>query len=103
VWRVREALPPGAQYVAVSRLEGVAGARFVHVPGYALRPAWEWREGDVVKETFDVVVPSDALPGRYTWRVGWYDVRHPNAALTDERSRMAGTDEHPVAMVEVEQ
>ncbi len=59
--------------------------------------------GDVVKETFDVVVPSDALPGRYTWRVGWYDVRHPNAALTDERSRMAGTDEHPVAMVEVEQ
>ncbi len=103
VWRMRETLPPGAQYIAVSRLEGVAGARFVHVPGYALQPAWEWREGDVVEETFDVVVPPDALPGRYAWRVGWYDVRHPDAALTDERSRMAGTDEYRVAIVEVEQ
>ncbi|MDW8234255.1 MAG: DUF2079 domain-containing protein, partial [Roseiflexaceae bacterium] len=101
VWRVREALPPEARYVAVSRLEGVPGARFVHLPGYALRPAWEWRAGDVVEETFDVLVPPDTPPGRYAWRVGWYDVRHPNAALTDERSRMEGTVEYLVTTVDV--
>ncbi|MFQ3682947.1 DUF2079 domain-containing protein [Roseiflexus sp.] len=101
VWRVREALPPGTRYIPVSRLDGVAGARFVHLPGYALKPAWEWQTGDVVEETFDVIVPPDALPGQYAWRVGWYDARHPDAALTDERSRMAGTGEYVVTLVEV--
>lgn len=101
VWRVREALPQGMQYVAVSRLEGAPGARFVHLPGYVLRPVWEWRAGDVVEETFDVLVPPDTPPGRYAWRVGWYDVRHPDAALTDERSRMAGTVEYAVTIIEV--
>ncbi len=101
VWRVREALPPGTRYIPVSRLDGVAGARFVHLPGYALKPAWEWQTGDVVEETFDVIVPADALPGQYAWRFGWYDARHPDAALTDERSRMAGTGEYVVTLVDV--
>ncbi|MGC9040356.1 MAG: DUF2079 domain-containing protein [Roseiflexus sp.] len=100
-WRVREALPPGVQFVAVSRLDGAPGARFVHLPGYALHPVWEWSAGDVIEETFDVLVPPDTLPGRYAWRVGWYDVRHPDATLTDERSRMTGTAEYVVTFIEV--
>lgn len=100
-WRVRETLSSGMQYVAVSRLEGAPGARFVHLPGYALRPAWEWQAGDVVEETFDVLVSPDTPPGQYAWRVGWYDVRHPDAALTDDRSRMDGTAEYLVTTVEV--
>ncbi len=101
VWRVREALPPGTRYIAVSRLDGVAGARFVHLPGYALKPAWKWQTGDVVEETFDVIVPPDTLPGQYAWRLGWYDARHPDAALTDARSLMAGTREYVVTLVDV--
>lgn len=100
VWRVREALPQGMQYIAVSRLEGAPGARFAHLPGYALYPAWEWQAGDVVEETFDVLVPPDTPPGDYAWRVGWYDVRHPDAALTNERSRMAGTAEYVVTIID---
>ncbi|ABU56874.1 DUF2079 domain-containing protein [Roseiflexus castenholzii] len=100
-WRVRAALPPGVKFVAVSRLDGAPGARFVHLPGYALHPVWEWSAGDVIEETFDVLVPPDTPPGRYAWRVGWYDVRHPDATLTDERSRMAGTAEYVVTFIEV--
>ncbi|NWG21500.1 MAG: DUF2079 domain-containing protein [Chloroflexi bacterium] len=101
VWRLREPFKPGERYVAVSRLDGVPGARFVHLPGYAMRPVWEWRAGDAVEETFEVVVPTETSPGRYVWRTGWYDVSHPDAALTDARSRMAGTDDVPVGEVEM--
>lgn len=101
VWRLREPFAARERYFAVSRLEGVPGARFVHLPSYALRPAWEWQAGATVAETFEVVLPPETPPGRYTWRVGWYEATHPDAALTNQGSRMAGTDEAAVTEVMV--
>ncbi|HWQ11510.1 MAG TPA: DUF2079 domain-containing protein [Roseiflexaceae bacterium] len=100
-WRLGRAFERGGRYVAVSRLAGVAQARFVHLPTYALLPAWEWRPGELVEETFEVEVPSEATPGTYEWRLGWYDVRHPAAMHTDRRSLLPGSEELAVATVAV--
>jgi hypothetical protein len=82
-----------ARFVAVSRLDGVANARIVHVPSYALRPAWEWQPGELVEETFDVELPAEVAPGSYTWRIGWYNVELPASYATDARSLLAGSQE----------
>jgi uncharacterized membrane protein len=82
-----------SHFVAVSRLDGVANARIVHVPSYALRPAWEWPQGELVEETFDVDLPPEVAPGSYTWRVGWYNVELPTSYATDARSLLAGSQE----------
>lgn len=92
-WRSLGGSGPAGRFVAVSRLDGVANARIVHLPSYALHPAWEWRPGELVEETFDVELPPDVAPGRYAWRVGWYSVELPASYATDARSRMPGSQE----------
>jgi uncharacterized membrane protein len=87
-WRARRDLKPDEHFVAVSELAGVADARMVHLPSYALQPTSTWRVGQVWEEQFDIAVPPDVAPGRYAWRVGWYDTRSFYAAQTDERSRI---------------
>jgi hypothetical protein len=91
---------PGS-YVAVSRLEGVAQARIVHLPSYVLLPTHRWQPGTLVRETFEVELPADIAPGRYTWRVGWYTLQHPDAYATDARSRLPNSQEVVVGEVEV--
>lgn len=92
-WRLTGGFDQGRRFVAVSRLEGVADARIVHVPTYALLPAWEWRTGQLVEETFDVELPAGVASGEYTWRLGWYDVAQPFSYATDARSRLPGSQE----------
>jgi uncharacterized membrane protein len=106
VWHVNDALPANAAYVAVSRLydangEPVEGARMVHLPTYALHPAEEWQAGTLIEETFEVEVPPEVPPGRYRWRVAWYNLLVPGAYRTDESSRLAGSDIVGVATLEV--
>jgi hypothetical protein len=48
----------------------------------------EWQSGVVVRETFDIELPGDLLPGRYTWRVAWYDLNTPEGHATDARSQI---------------
>lgn len=84
-WRRTGEAPPA---VAVSRLEGLPDARFVHLPTYALLPVGEWPSGQLVLERFTVELPADAPPGGYTWRLGWYDLRHSEAYASDVRSRI---------------
>jgi hypothetical protein len=79
---------PRRSLVAVSALDGVADARIVHLPTYALLPTTEWEAGQRIRETFDVEIPADVAPGRYTWRVGWYDLKQSEAYLTDGRSQV---------------
>lgn len=92
VWRVREGFGKG-RYMAVSRLDGVEAARFVHLPSYAMRPAWEWKPGEVIEERFDIALPTDLAPGSYRLLTGWYDITSPYAEQSDTRSRFPGSEE----------
>jgi hypothetical protein len=92
-WRLKGAEQPGGRFVAVSRLEGVADARMVHLPSYALLPIWQWPRDRLVVETFEVELPEGLAPGRYDWRLGWYNVGLPASYATDARSLMPGSQE----------
>lgn len=100
-WRLVKPFDRGERFVAVSRLGGVSGARFVHLPGYALRSPLEWQVGELEEETFEVELPPELARGAYEWRLGWYDVSHPAAMRTDSRSLLPGSQELPVATVTV--
>jgi uncharacterized membrane protein len=102
VWRAGPALASGADYVAVSRLEGVANARIVHIPTYVRYPTAQWEPGQRVRETFEVALPADMAAGRYTWRVGWYALEHPLSFATDARSRLSGSADVVVDSIELE-
>ncbi len=100
-WELRGPAPDG-RLVAVSRLEGVEGARLVHLPSYALLPVSAWAEGQLVRERFEVELPAGLAPGAYTWLTAWYDPAHPDAYATDERGRLPGAAEVAVATITVE-
>lgn len=92
VWRVRDGFGE-RRFMAITRLSNVESARFVHLPGYALRPAWAWKTGDVIEEHMDIVLPDDLAPGSYTLMTGWYDIDSAYAEYSDERSRLPGSEE----------
>lgn len=85
-WRALRTIGP-ADGFPVSHLERVDDARIVHLPITLLRPD-EWQTGSVLEERFEFELPAELPRGSYTWHIGWYDERHPAAALTDERSRV---------------
>lgn len=89
-------LPPA---IAVSTLAGLPDARIVHLPSFALLPVWQWRPGEIVRESFELELPADTPPGRYLWQVGWHDLRHSEAYATDGRSRIGPA--HDVTTIEV--
>ncbi len=44
-----------------------------HKPLYGLYPTSNWKEGEIVKESYIVVVPENVKPGTYNIRIGlWY-------------------------------
>ncbi len=100
-WYRDKQAPLAQTYVAISRWDGIEGARIVHLPTYVLYPTDRWQPWEIVRETFDVELPADIAPGVYPWRVGWYDVAHSEAYATDERSRLAGSQEVTLFSVEV--
>lgn len=85
--------------VAVSRLNGVAGSRIVHLPTLARYPTIRWLMGEHVREAFEVILPASTSPGQYALSVGWYNGVHPFASETDSRSRIG--DEVIVAYLTV--
>jgi uncharacterized membrane protein len=93
IWRLRNPDQLRGRFVAVSRLEGVADARIVHLPSYVLLPLWQWPTDRQVVETFEVELPDGVAPGNYGWRLGWYDVGLPASYATDARSRMPASQE----------
>ncbi len=80
-----ESQPP---LFAVSQLQGVANARLLHLPGYAMLPTPSWELENVVHEEFEVEIAANLPPGRYPVSVGWYDSTNMFAYATDERSRI---------------
>ncbi len=87
VWRLLKPIERGP-LVAVSQLEGVELARFVHLPSYALLPSEAWQLGQRVEEIFELPLPDELASGSYTWQTGWYDTSRVYAADTDQRSRL---------------
>jgi uncharacterized membrane protein len=87
VWRLLKPIERGP-LVAVSQLEGIAGARLVHLPSYALLPSERWQPGQPIEEVFELPLPNDLPSGSYTWQLGWYDTSRVYAADTDQRSRV---------------
>ncbi|MGQ9927090.1 MAG: DUF2079 domain-containing protein [Chloroflexaceae bacterium] len=92
--------PTDRSLIPVSTLDGVEG-RIVHLPTFALLPTAEWPLGAIIREEFDLELPADLPPGRYTWRVGWHDPAHPEAYATDERSQFMGVAPAVVGAIEV--
>jgi uncharacterized membrane protein len=99
-WTATEAVEQGL--LPVSQLAGVSGSRMVHLPTYATLPTSAWQPGQVVRESFEVELPPDLAPGTYTWEVGWYDPRHPDAHETDSRSMLPGSSTFALTRIEVE-
>jgi uncharacterized membrane protein len=87
-WRLLESAGLTNRYFAVTTLEGVPDARFVHLPTQVLYPTSTWRPDEIIREQFEVQVPADAKVGSYQLYVGWHDSDHLFAHLTDERSRL---------------
>jgi hypothetical protein len=54
---------------------GPEGSRFSadHPPAHGAIPTSRWQPGETIRDAFEVIVPSDAAPGRYTLRAGLWD------------------------------
>jgi len=100
-WHVPDMAEPLGHYVAVSELAEVPDARMVHLPTYAMLPTTAWQPGQIIRETFEVELPTDIEPGQYAWRVGWYNTAHSEAYATDERSRLEGSETVVIDTIEV--
>lgn len=87
-WLALDSLVDRAPLFAVSRLVSVEDARFVHIPTQVLFSTTSWPEDKIVKEVFDIELPSDLAMGSYRLVTGWYDSAHPEAYATDSRSRL---------------
>jgi hypothetical protein len=98
-WRLKGREQFLGRFVAVSRLDGVADARIVHLPTYALLPPGQWPRDRIVVETFDIALPEQLAPGSYRWRVGWYNVGLPSSYATDARSLLPGSQEVQVETI----
>ncbi len=87
-WMINRPLAAETPLVAVTRLEGTEHLRLLHLPTAALCPTSIWQPGQVVREEFEVRLPTSLPPGRYTLWTGWYDTASPFAYATDSRSRV---------------
>ncbi|MGC9334890.1 MAG: hypothetical protein ACP5JJ_12125, partial [Anaerolineae bacterium] len=87
-WMALAPLAEEPPLMAVSRLEGVADGRIVHLPTLVMYPTTRWEQGQVITETFQVPLPPDMVGGAYRLLTGWYDTSSVFASRTDERSRL---------------
>ncbi len=63
-------------------------------PAHWTRPTTGWAVGEVVVDEREIPVPADTPPGRYTLRVGWYELNGP-------RLPTAAGDSLPIGEIEV--
>jgi hypothetical protein len=89
-WVGSEGLQDEAPLFAVSRLIGVPHSRFPHLPTEVLYPTNRWKAEELVRETFDIMIPEGVEPGEYALATGWYDSSRVYAYKTDARSRVEG-------------
>lgn len=88
-WLALQSLKDLPVLFAVSRLEGVDQARIVHLPTLSLAPTTTWDQKSLIREEFEVELPSGLPAGSYPLWVGWYYSNGMYAFATDDRSRIA--------------
>jgi hypothetical protein len=96
VWQARQALE--TDYAAFAHLvdkEGRGWAGDDHQPHDGLYPTSDWGAGEMVRDTFTLIVPAGAPPGLYDVQVGWYD------PATDERLPVGESTAFRVAVLPV--
>lgn len=84
VWRALQ--KPSARYTLFAQLaerDGGNVAQDDHEPHSGNYPTARWADGEMVRETFHLRVPSNLKNGGYVLRIGWYDT------LTQERLSLA--------------
>jgi uncharacterized membrane protein len=82
-WRLKHGFAE-RRYVAVTHVQ--EELRYVHLPSFALLPAWQWQPGVLYIETFEIDLPPAINPTQLNLRTDWYDIASPYAFLTDSRS-----------------
>lgn len=87
-WRLLRSLSQDAPLFAVSRVRGWEGDRFPHIPTEVLLPTPSWPVDAVIREEFDIELPSELPQGEYCLETAWYDSGHPYAFATDARSQV---------------
>jgi hypothetical protein len=74
VWQAQQGLE--TDYTAFAHLVDDSGQGWAgddHQPHDGLYPTSAWGAGEMVRDTFALIVPDDAPPGLYDIQVGWYD------------------------------
>ncbi|MCB8983578.1 MAG: DUF2079 domain-containing protein [Ardenticatenaceae bacterium] len=92
-WQALKDLSHSPTLIAVSRIEGMPTARFVHLPSLAVHPTPTWQAGQIIEETFDIQLPASIPPGRFPLLTAWYDTTNCFAAKTDANGRV-GVEVH---------
>jgi hypothetical protein len=94
-WRVQEPLSESlVVFVHLMRGEFELVAQRDAVPGNGLFPMDEWTPGELVRDQFALLLPSDLPAGEYEIRVGIYDVE------TQMRYSLAEPEESTYVVVE---
>ena len=62
--------------------------RILHIPTEVILPTTEWRQDELIIETFDVRIPSGLVSGSYQIKTSWYTSDNIYSAQTDQRSRI---------------
>ncbi|MBK7896067.1 MAG: DUF2079 domain-containing protein [Anaerolineaceae bacterium] len=87
-WQAERPFPPNTSYFAVTRLDGLANSRIIHLPTLGILPISAWAANTIVHESFVFALPENAPAGSYVVKTGWYNANLPWAAATDGRSRL---------------
>jgi hypothetical protein len=75
-WRVQEPVSePIVIFVHLQRAEFELVAQRDAIPGNGLFPVEEWKPGELVRDQFALLLPSDLPAGEYEMRVGLYDAK----------------------------
>gem|GEM_PF-2161177 len=84
-----------SEYVLIDTFSGAETFRVVHLPTYILLRPGEWEAGQVIRETFDFVLPESLPAGSYRWEVGlyaepsWFGIRTDTDRLVPGTTRLA--------------
>ncbi len=74
VWRAERGM--AQSYTSFVHFVNAAGDRIAqddHAPHNGIYPTTRWAAGEMVRESYTLVIPENLPPGEYHLRVGWYD------------------------------
>ncbi|MBI3741043.1 MAG: glycosyltransferase family 39 protein [Chloroflexi bacterium] len=97
VWQAQRVMT--RRYTAFVHLENARGEKIAqadHEPRGGVYPTTRWGAGEMVREVYTLIMPSDLPRGKYVLRAGWYD------SESGERLSVAGSVDDAVTISEFE-